>query len=290
MPQPDADNPTLTLPMRVRVARVAFTAGGVVFAGLLGWTTWQSFERASDPPALAALESSDSPATAPRPGIAWSVMQREDGEPTTPAPADSEADALGPGHAEPASPPAAQPESAQAGGDPVGDEDVAELPSEHHDAGAAAVVGDGTAGPADPLGVSALHPSQTRDEAIIVDGQPWTGPTFDGRPIRPARTVTMTTTAYSPDEQSCGIWADGITASGMSVWTNGMKLVAADPSIPFGTILTVPGYNDGHPVPVLDRGGAIKGNRLDLLYPTHEIAMQWGVQELEVVVWEYADE
>jgi len=134
------------------------------------------------------------------------------------------------------------------------------------------------------------HPSQTRDAELIVDGEIWTGPTFDGRPIRPARTVIMTTTAYSPDERSCGVWADGITASGMSVWTNGMKLAAADPSIPFGTILTVPGYNEGHPIPVLDRGGAIKGNRLDLLYPTHDIALQWGVQDLEVVVWEYADE
>ena len=134
------------------------------------------------------------------------------------------------------------------------------------------------------------HPSQTRDAMLLVDGEVWTGPTFDGRPIRPVRTVTMTTTAYSPDEKSCGVWADGITASGMSVWTNGMKLAAADPSIPFGTILTVPGYNDNHPIPVLDRGGAIKGNRLDLLYPTHDIALQWGVQDLEVVVWEYADE
>lgn len=142
-----------------------------------------------------------------------------------------------------------------------------------------------------PVGhTPAPHPSQTRSAEIIVDGQPWTGPTFDGRPIRPARTVTMRTTAYSPDEQSCGVWADGITASGMSVWTNGMKLAAADPSLPFGTILTVPGYNDCQPIPVLDRGGAIKGNRLDVLYPTHSTARKWGVQKLPVVVWEFADE
>ncbi|MEM7625287.1 MAG: 3D domain-containing protein [Planctomycetota bacterium] len=115
-------------------------------------------------------------------------------------------------------------------------------------------------------------------------------PTFDGRPLRPVKTVRMLTTAYSPDEQSCGIWADGITASGYSVWTNGMKLVAADTKIlPFGTIITVPGYNGGRPVPVLDRGGAIKGYRLDVLYPTHERALQWGAQRLDVTVWEYAD-
>jgi 3D (Asp-Asp-Asp) domain-containing protein len=114
---------------------------------------------------------------------------------------------------------------------------------------------------------------------------------FDGRPLRRVRTVRMLVTAYSPDERSCGIWADGITASGYSVWTNGMRLVAADTRIlPFGSIVTVPGYNGGQPVPVLDRGGAIKGNRLDVLYPTHEIALRWGVQRLDVDVWEYADE
>ncbi len=113
---------------------------------------------------------------------------------------------------------------------------------------------------------------------------------YDGRPIRPKKTMTMTVTAYSPDERSCGDWADGYTASGYSVWTNGMKLLAADTSIlPFGSLVTVPGYDDGNVVPVLDRGGAIKGKRLDVLYPTHERAMQWGVQELEVTIWEYAD-
>lgn len=115
-------------------------------------------------------------------------------------------------------------------------------------------------------------------------------PTFNGRPLRAVKTVRMLTTAYSPDEKSCGIWADGITASGYSVWTNGMKLVAADTSLfPFGTVLTIPGYNDGRPVPVLDRGGRIKGHRLDVLYPTHEIALVWGAQRLDVTVWEYAD-
>lgn len=113
---------------------------------------------------------------------------------------------------------------------------------------------------------------------------------FDGRPIRPAGRMSMLVTAYSPDERSCGKWADGITASGYSVWTNGMKLVAADTGVlPFGTIVTVPGYHGGQPVQVLDRGGKIKGPRLDVLYPTHEIARRWGVQRLTVTVWEYAD-
>lgn len=115
-------------------------------------------------------------------------------------------------------------------------------------------------------------------------------PMFNGRPIRRVQQMSMLTTAYSPDEKSCGKWADGFTASGYSVWTNGMKLVAADTDVlPFGSLVSIPGYNGGRPVPVLDRGGKIKGNRLDLLYPTHDIALQWGAQRLTVDIWEYAD-
>lgn len=114
---------------------------------------------------------------------------------------------------------------------------------------------------------------------------------FDGRPVRPVRTIWMVVTAYSPDHRSCGHWADGRTANNRSVWTNAMNLVAADTRLlPFGTMLTVPGYANDEIVPVMDRGGAIKGSRLDVLYPTHAIARQWGVQRIPVTVWEYADE
>lgn len=113
---------------------------------------------------------------------------------------------------------------------------------------------------------------------------------FDGRPVRPARQLWMTVTAYSPDERSCGIWADGITASNKSVWTNAMRLVAADTRIlPFGTLLSLDDYADGEIVPVLDRGGAIKGMRLDVLYATHQEALQFGVKRVPVTIWEYAD-
>ena len=113
---------------------------------------------------------------------------------------------------------------------------------------------------------------------------------YNDRPLRLARVVRMKVTAYSPDERSCGASADGITASGYSVFANGGCMVAADPRIlPLGSLVSVPGYDGGAVVPVLDTGGAIKGNRLDVLYSTHERAVAWGVQELDVCVWEYAD-
>jgi len=113
---------------------------------------------------------------------------------------------------------------------------------------------------------------------------------FGGRAVRPVKTIWMTVTAYSPDWRSCGEFADGYTATMKSVWTNGGRLVAADPKVlPMGSMISVPGYADSEVVPVLDKGGAIKGRRLDVLYPTHEIARKWGVQKVPVIVWEYVD-
>lgn len=113
---------------------------------------------------------------------------------------------------------------------------------------------------------------------------------FNGRPIRPVKTMKMVVTAYSPDGRSCGNSADGITATLHSVKTNAHRLVAADPRVlGYGSMLTIPGYDSGNVVPVLDCGGAIKGNRLDLLFPTHEQARKWGRKTVTVTVWGYAD-
>lgn len=113
---------------------------------------------------------------------------------------------------------------------------------------------------------------------------------FDGRPVRPARTIWMTVTAYSPDARSCAGTDDGITSSLHHVSTNNMKLVAADTRLlPLGSMVSVPGYDTGKIVPVLDRGGAIKGRRLDCLFATHEEAKKFGVRRVPVTVWEYAD-
>ncbi len=114
---------------------------------------------------------------------------------------------------------------------------------------------------------------------------------FDGKRVRPVRTIWMKVTAYSPDARSCGKWADGQTATLHSVWTNGMRLVAADTKVlPYRSMITVPGYADDQIVPVLDCGGAIKGMRLDVLMPTHRIARKWGVRSLPITVWAYDEE
>jgi 3D (Asp-Asp-Asp) domain-containing protein len=86
-------------------------------------------------------------------------------------------------------------------------------------------------------------------------------------------------TAYCSCERCCGEFADGVTASGHELKA-GDLVVAAPRSIPFGTKIFIPGYGLAT---VEDIGGAITGNRLDVWFPTHEEALQWGRQNLEVI-------
>jgi len=99
------------------------------------------------------------------------------------------------------------------------------------------------------------------------------------------RTLRMEVTAYCPCTKCCGENAQGITASGRDVSYNNSRFVAADTTVlPFHTKLIIPGYHDGATVEVIDRGGAIKGNKLDLYFPTHEEALQWGRKWIDVTV------
>lgn len=112
-------------------------------------------------------------------------------------------------------------------------------------------------------------------------------PSAASSPPSNARTIRMLVTAYCPCRKCCGKFADGITASGRSVLTNGARFVAADTRIlPFHTRISVPGYHDGLAVPVLDRGRRIKGRRLDVFFPSHAEAKAWGARWLDVTVYE----
>jgi len=95
----------------------------------------------------------------------------------------------------------------------------------------------------------------------------------------------MKVTAYCPCEKCCGRWADGYTASGHKIKA-GEVFCAADPVLPFDTLISITGYNDGLPVAVIDRGKKIIGNRLDVYFPTHAEAEAWGVKWLECKIYE----
>ena len=98
-----------------------------------------------------------------------------------------------------------------------------------------------------------------------------------------AEAVQMRVTAYCPCEKCCGKWADGVTACGHKI-RPGDAFVAADKEYPFDTEMIIAGYNNGKPVQVLDRGGAIYGNRLDVFFGNHEEALEWGVRYIEVKI------
>ena len=97
------------------------------------------------------------------------------------------------------------------------------------------------------------------------------------------QTVEMRVTAYCPCPKCTGEDSPGITASGHEIQP-GDVFVAADKEYSFGTKMVVPGYNDDQPVEVLDRGGAIKGDRIDVFFPTHDEALEWGVKNLDVKI------
>ncbi len=97
------------------------------------------------------------------------------------------------------------------------------------------------------------------------------------------QTVLMRVTAYCPCEKCCGEYSAGITACGHTI-RPGDAFVAADKQYPLGTEMLIPGYKNRQPVKVLDRGGAIHGDRLDVFFHSHEEALKWGVKYLDVKV------
>ncbi|MBR5908859.1 MAG: 3D domain-containing protein, partial [Schwartzia sp.] len=58
-----------------------------------------------------------------------------------------------------------------------------------------------------------------------------------------------------------------------------------DPSfIPLGTRVYIPGYGEAV---AEDTGGAIVGNIIDIAFDTHEEALAFGRQDLEIYILEY---
>lgn len=98
---------------------------------------------------------------------------------------------------------------------------------------------------------------------------------------------TVVATGYTAGYESTGKDKDnpsyGITYSGVKVKRDLFSTIAADLNVfPIGTILFIPGYGYGV---VADKGGAIKGNELDLYYETvKDVYHSWGKKELEVYI------
>ena len=94
-------------------------------------------------------------------------------------------------------------------------------------------------------------------------------------PSRSSRSMTMNASAYSAYDPGNSHYTYG------GSWLR-KGLVAVDPNvIPLGTRLFIPGY--GYAV-ADDIGGAIKGNKIDIAFDTHNEAMQFGRQKITVYI------
>lgn len=92
-------------------------------------------------------------------------------------------------------------------------------------------------------------------------------------------------TAYCACEKCCGEWA--INRKGPVVGSTGMELIpkysiAVDPNIiPYGSILV---DSIGNEYRADDCGGAIKGDHIDIYFSSHEEALNYGRQTIELAI------
>lgn len=87
--------------------------------------------------------------------------------------------------------------------------------------------------------------------------------------------VVFECTAYCKGACCCGKWANGYTASGTVPQAG--RTIAAPPEYEFGQEIEIEGIT----YVVEDRGGAIKGNKIDIYFDTHAEALQFGRQALK---------
>lgn len=113
-------------------------------------------------------------------------------------------------------------------------------------------------------------------------------PTAEPKPTAaPEETLTLLgeykLTAYCPCEKCCGKSVDdpcyGITASGTTA-TAGRTIAVDTRLIPMGSEIVI----NGHTYVAEDVGGAIKENRIDIYFDSHDEALQFGVQYADVYI------
>lgn len=98
---------------------------------------------------------------------------------------------------------------------------------------------------------------------------------------------TFTATAYCPCIKCCGIWSaehpsrgsDYVQRTSSGTIPEEGRTISADWDVlPKGSEVVI----NGHPYIVEDTGGAIKGHRIDIYFESHEAALEFGVQEVDV--------
>ncbi|WP_324729510.1 LysM peptidoglycan-binding domain-containing protein [Lysinibacillus fusiformis] len=94
-----------------------------------------------------------------------------------------------------------------------------------------------------------------------------------------SKEIIVEASAYTASCEGCS----GITATGMNLKTNpSAKVISVDPAvIPLGSKVYVEGYGEAI---AGDTGGAIKGKRIDVFFPSQQDAINFGVKKLKVTI------
>jgi 3D (Asp-Asp-Asp) domain-containing protein len=126
------------------------------------------------------------------------------------------------------------------------------------------------------IGVDGIVGPITR-QALGLSGS--TGSTVSRGATRSGRVLTMVATGYD------GCYACNYPYYGQPSYIGlplGRGIVAVDPNvIPMGTKLYIEGYGEAI---AADQGNAIKGNRIDLYFDTHQQALNWGMKTVKVTI------
>ena len=95
------------------------------------------------------------------------------------------------------------------------------------------------------------------------------------------KTFKVTATAFTANCKGCS----GVTSTGFNLKKNpNAKIIAVDPKvIPLGTKVWVEGYGEAI---AADKGGSIKGNKIDVFMPTTKKAYSWGRRTVTVKILE----
>ncbi|SCX60834.1 LysM peptidoglycan-binding and 3D domain-containing protein [Lysinibacillus fusiformis] len=94
-----------------------------------------------------------------------------------------------------------------------------------------------------------------------------------------SKEIIVEASAYTASCEGCS----GITATGMNLKANpNAKVISVDPAvIPLGSKVYVEGYGEAI---AGDTGGAIKGKRIDVFFPSQQDAINFGVKQIKVTI------
>ncbi|MBS4193437.1 DUF348 domain-containing protein [Bacillus sp. FJAT-49705] len=127
--------------------------------------------------------------------------------------------------------------------------------------------------------ISEKKSKEKQDKVVAVGTKPLAVKQVASRGSESGQELYVDSTAYTANCNGCS----GRTATGINLRSNpGAKVIAVDPRvIPLGTKVYVEGY--GYAI-AADTGGSIKGNKIDVFFPSKADAYRWGRKTVKIKI------